>query len=190
MQKPNAILHMTVYGLIFGFLLAMLYIWGVLMIFGMGWLFENWSDFFSIVLYTPFLWGALPGAAFGFIGGLLLWFLTRNMPIPFSDKEMAVRQRVASYGAGGLVFLGMVFVLTQVGLATTCLILPPPVIAAVAATYGVDRYFIKLRAWGSVGKAKNKAKHSPTNQLAYDYAADDDALLTDESHQQSNDTRR
>jgi hypothetical protein len=191
MRKPNAILHMTVYGLIYGFLLAMVYVWGVVMITGMGWLFRNQTDFFHMVLYTPFVWGALPGAVFGFIGGWILWFLTWNIQLPFIEKEMAARQQVASWVIGGLACLGMGVVLTQLNMGSmACFLIPPPLIAAVTAAYAIDRYFLKLHAWGNIGKMKNKAKLGLTNQLAYEDTAADASFLEAESPEQIEDTRR
>jgi hypothetical protein len=194
MQKPNAVLHMTGYGLVYGLLLGMLYIWGIFMLtsFGDGGL--QLGDLFSMVMstaYFAFIFGALPGAVMGFVEGWMLWLLTRNVQLPITEAEIAARRKVAFGVIGGLTFLGMGALLLLIfGSLLSMLIITPPFVAGAAAVYAVHRYFLKLRAWGSIGKAKNKAKHAPTNQLAYEDAADDDALLADESHQQFNDTRR
>jgi hypothetical protein len=171
----------------------MLYIWAIFMLtsFGDGGL--QLADLFSMVMgtaYFAFLFGALPGAVMGFVEGWMLWYLTRNVELPISEAEVVARRKVAFGVVGGLTFLGMgALLLLLFGSFLSLWVITPPFVAGAAAVYAVHRYFLKLRAWGSIGKAKNKAKHAPTNQLAYEDATDDDALLTDESPQQLNDTR-
>jgi hypothetical protein len=194
MQKPNAILHMTGYGLVYGLLLGMLYIWGIFMLtsFGDGGLqLGNMVSMVMSTAYFAFIFGALPGAVMGFVEGWILWYLTRNVELPLTEAEIVSRRNTAFTVVGGLTFLGMgALLLLLFGGFLSMLIITPPFVAGAAAVYAVHRYFLKLRAWGSVGKAKNKAKHAPTNQLAYDDAADDDSFLADEASKQVNNTRR
>jgi hypothetical protein len=191
MQKPNAILHMTGYGIIYGLLLAMLFIWSILML-NMRGAGMPLPQLFGMVLSTAYfalIFGGLPGAVMGFVEGWILWFLTRSVRLPITEAEVTSRRNTAFIAIGGLTFIGMgALLLALLGISFVTII--PPFIAGAAAVYAVHRYFLKLRTWGSVGKAKNKAKHAPTNQLSYEDAADDDALLADESHQQIEDTRR
>jgi hypothetical protein len=191
MQKPNAILHMTGYGIIYGLLLAMLFIWSILML-NMRGAGMPLPQLFGMVLSTAYfalIFGGLPGAVMGFVEGWILWFLTRNVRLPITEAEVTSRRNTAFIAIGGLTFIGMgALLLSLLGISFVTII--PPFIAGAAAVYAVHRYFLKLRTWGSAGKAKNKAKHAPTNQLSYEDAADDDALLADESHQQIEDTRR
>src|SRR5688572_21446434 len=167
MQKPNAILHMTGYGIIYGLLLGMLYIWGIFMLTSTGGTDLQLRDIFSMVMgtaYFAFIFGALPGAVMGFIEGWMLWFLTRNLQLPITEAEIVARRKVALGVMGGLTFLGMgALLLLMFGNFISLFIITPPFVAAAAAVYAVHRYFLKLRAWGSVGKTKNKAKHTPTN---------------------------
>ena len=193
MRKPNAILHMTSYGLIYGLLLGMLFVWFILMNANRVDGTMPWDVLLQAVLGTAnlaFVFGALPGAVMGFIEGWILWFLTRNVQLPIIESEIATRRNVVFGVMGGLTFLGMYALISllsggYVGLLT----IMPPVIAAFAAIYAVHRYFLKLRAWGNVGKVKNKAKHSLTNQLAYEDAAEDDGFMLsqDVAHQQMQD---
>ena len=189
MRKPNAVLHMTSYGLIYGLLLGMLYIWGFFLLTstGAGLPLRQLLGMVMSTSYFALIFGGLPGAVMGFIEGWILWYLTRNMQMPITEAEIATRRKVAFGVMGGLTFVGMGALLTLMfGFESfvSILIIIPPFIAAFAAMYAVHRYFLKLRAWGSVGKAKNKAKHSLTNQLAYDNATDDEQVLADESRQQ------
>jgi len=198
MQKPNAILHMTGYGLIYGLLLAMLYIWSILLLASLGG-GVSLGGSLSMILSTAYfalILGAIPGTIMGFVEGWLLWYLTRNIQLPITEAEIATRRKVALGVLGGLTFAGMLalFMNLFVNASFTVFMIPPyvipPFIAAAAAMYAVHRYFLKLQAWGSGGKAKNKAKHAPTNQLADEDATDDDSVLTDEASKQINNTRR
>jgi hypothetical protein len=192
MQKPNAILHMTGYGLVYGLLLGMLYIWGIFMLTSTGGTDLQLRDIFSMVMgtaYFAFIFGALPGAVMGFVEGWMLWFLTRNMQLPITEAEIAARRKVALGVMGGLTFLGMgALLLLMFGNFLSLLIITPPFVAAAAAVYAVHRYFLKLRAWGSIGKAKNKEKHGLKNQLAYEDAAEAKNYLVDKgvNQQQKN----
>ena len=191
MQKPNAILHMTGYGLIYGFLLGMLYIWAFFLLSSSG----GGGELFGMVMgtaYFAFIFGALPGAVMGFIEGWILWFLTRNVQLPITDEAFDTQRNVAFGVMGGLTFVGMgALLLMMFGGFLNFLIIAPPFIAAFAAIYAVHRYFLKLRTWGSsIGKAKNKAKQSLTNQLAYEDSDADKQSLVDESDKEAQDTRR
>jgi hypothetical protein len=189
MQKPNAMLHMTGYGIIYGLLLAMLFIWSILML-NMRGAGMPLPQLFGMVLSTAYfalIFGGLPGAIMGFIEGWILWFLTRNVQLPLTDAEVTSRRNIAFIAIGGLTFIGMgALLLALLGISFVTTI--PPFIAGAAAVYAVHRYFLKLRAWGSVGKAKNKAKHAPANQLAYEDAAEPENYLVDEdvNQQQKN----
>jgi hypothetical protein len=192
MQKPNAILHMTGYGLIYGLLLAMLYIWGFFLVTSLG-AEMAWQELLSMVMstgYFAFIFGGLPGAVLGLVEGWMLWYLTRSIQLPLLEAEIATRRKVALGVMGGITFVSMAGLLAFLFGFLTFLIIAPPFIAAFAAMYAVHRYFLKLRAWGNIGKAKNKAKHSLTNQLADEAAAPSEQVLADEIQQDIANTRR
>ena len=157
MRKPNSLLHMTLYGFIYGLLLAMLYIWGFLIISESG---ADVGTLFASA-YFAFIFGALPGVVMGFVEGIILWFIVRGAP-PLSDEATFKRTRNWAYGiVGSLTFLGMGAILMLLfGSQLAFLTILPPFIAAATALYAVRRYLLKLRAWDSVGKIKNKARHS------------------------------
>jgi uncharacterized membrane protein len=190
MQKPSAILHMMGYGLVYGFLLSVLYIF-----VGTIWHEKN-GDFVSSI-EVSFFTGALPGALLGFIDGCILRFLTRYLNVPIDVTDFRQKSNLSYFIIGGLTIAGMGLLMllpmiviiaeSDSWLTNLWFILPIP-IAVIAAIYAVHRYFLKLRAWGSVGKVKNKAKHTPTNQLAYDDAAEAENYLDDEgvNQQQKN----
>jgi hypothetical protein len=191
MRKPNAILHMTGYGLVYGLLLAMLYIWGYLILIETG-------DFGSMgatlgvigfVGYFAFLFGALPGGIMGFIEGWLLAFLTRDLQPPMSQEKYTSTRNLSLGIIGGLTFLGMTSLLTLLfGLPSLndvffwlIFTILPGLVAGGAAMYAVNRYMLKLRAWANIGKAKNDYKAK--NQLADSDTESETPLATEDEAQ-------
>jgi hypothetical protein len=192
MKKPGAVIHMTGYGLVYGLLLAMLYIWGFLIVTNLSeGLNFGWNEIWGAVGFTAyfaFVFGALPGGAMGFIEGWILKFLTRDIQPPL-EQDTYTGTRNLSFGIiGGLTFLGMASLLSVMfgaedSLFSLVFIVLPAVVAGGASMYAVNRYMLKLRAWGSIGKAKHD--HKIKNQLTYMDVADDDTSMVSESHSQS-----
>jgi hypothetical protein len=193
MRRPSAVLHMVLYGLIHGFLLSTLYVYIVdTLVMGGG--SVNLLGLIQTVYlfaFLSFFIGAVPGTILGFISGCILWYITRYIEPPI-DTDNIQKSRNRAYAIiGSLTLLGisclvipiMLFLLKDSVESEKFLILwfglPLP-IASFAAIYAVHRYFLKLQAWGSVGKVKNKAKHVPTNQLAYTDTAEAENYRMDE----------
>jgi hypothetical protein len=191
MRKPNAILHMTGYGLVYGLLLAMLYIWGYLILIDTG-------DFGSMgatlgvlgfVGFYSFIFGAIPGGIMGFVEGWLLAFLTRDLQPPMSQEKYISTRNLSLGIIGGLTFLGMTSLLTLLfGLPSLndfffwmVFTILPALVAGGAAMYAVNRYMLKLRAWANVGKAKNDYKAK--NQMAYTDTESETPLSTEDEAQ-------
>jgi MFS family permease len=202
MRKPSAVKHMTSYGFVAGILLPMMFWWIGMAIGREGIDLSRILRSFAVSAYMAFFIGAVPGTILGFIGGYILHFMTKHIDPHFHINHYRKIRTQALIVVGGFTLLGMSLLVFSVSWLLQVeglwrplrdirwLPTPPIPIYALVAIYSVHRYFLKLRAWGNVGKMKNKAKHAPTNQLEYDDAADDDAFLADESPQQINNTRR
>ncbi|MDQ7027850.1 MAG: hypothetical protein Q9P01_22335 [Anaerolineae bacterium] len=182
MKKPSAVLHMTGYGLVYGFLLAMLYTWSFVIVLG-G---TGGADWEAIVFTLPFglLFGALPGAVMGFIEGWILRYKTRDIQIPLNQTDWSNTRKSARKTIGGLTFLLMFGLLSLLfgGWTNFLLTTIPAAIAGGAAAYAVNRYMKKLRVWGNIGKMKNDYKTK--NQLADTDSTNNAAHLTTETDSQ------
>ena len=196
MKKPNAVLHMMGYGLIYGWLLAMLYIWGYLLLTGLiSSRLTRWNDIWDALGfagYSAFIFGALPGIVFGFLTGWILWFVTRHLqPSPHENEYVHVWKRGLKT-VGGFSFVAMVSLLILLFgdlfryspslFPWMVLTILPAFIAAGTAMYAVHRYMLRLWAWANVGKAKND--HKLKNQLVYDDVGQDALLITKAESQQ------
>ena len=176
MKKPNAVLHMMGYGLIYGWLLAMLFIMVIVLLEerngGTMWYLSLKE--FSVFGYLAFTLGAIPGVVLGFIEGWILWLFTRRVKPPVNAEQLEGIRILTTTIIGVLTFAGMASVLLLLfsfGTLASFFILTPATLAGGAAAYAVHRYILKLRAWANVGKAKND--HKLKNQLAYGDAPDD-----------------
>ena len=160
MRKPNAIKHMFLYGLVYGWLLAMLYFWAFLLFSGESGTVDFGAIFGS--LYFSFIFGGLPGAVMGFFEGLLLWGITRKFSRPLDD-DLFQRYTLKAYALAGLLTASGMSLIVQLlfgsGAFLYWFLLLPIFISGGAAIYATRRYMLKLSAWGMVSdKPKNKAK--------------------------------
>jgi hypothetical protein len=197
MQKPNAIFHMMRYGFVYGFVLAMLYIWICRAMVSASNI-EEPSVFGSMLAFAfiSFSLGALPGAFFGLIDGFVLNLLVSQVHISVDARRILSYLVLGALTLAGMSFLTLSFApifsspdFTLFGTQRNGLWFSLPIpIAMFASIYAVHRYFLKLSAWGSVGKAKNKEKHGLKNQLAYEDAAEAKNYLVDKgvNQQQKN----
>ncbi len=187
-KRPNPFWHMMSWGLSSGFILALSYI-VVLVDFANG-SFTDWIELlFSPFLYwLAFVFGGVPGAGMGFFLALALWGMLRNVPLPFT-KEAMNQKRVAVYSsvAGITLFLSFILVTIFLGGLFEPLLIAPPVIAAIAATYVAHRYMYRLRLWsGGMESRKSKAKN---DALAVSRLVDDapDTMQMDDAPSQKQD---
>jgi hypothetical protein len=193
MKKPNAVLHMMGYGLIYGWLLAMLFIMLIAMLGERnGW--TTWYvslQEFSVSARLAFIFGAVPGAIMGFIEGWILWLFTRHVKPQIHPEQLAGIRILTTTIIGVLTFAGMAGVLLLLFpgfMPLSPLIFIPPIIAGGAAAYAVHRYLLKLRKWVNIGKVKNDYKAK--NQLAYDDMKHDNLLTAESESQQDSLTSR
>jgi hypothetical protein len=188
MKRPNAILHMTGYGLFYG--LGILYV-GFLMFF--LWLGindtkpEELSLQFSIVAAFLFgsLFGTLPGLVIGFIEGCILWSLTRTFELPMSKTKFENKRKYAMKFIGCFAFIAMLFLMGLLyddSMVALLFIVIPSFLAAAEGAYAVHRYMLKLRAWANVGKVKND--HKLKNQLTDTDFRQNGVPLTNEAESQ------
>jgi hypothetical protein len=190
MRKPNAILHMLLWGAGSGIILALLYIG---FIAGLGG--ASIAEMLSFVVTTAglaFVLGGGAGAILGLVDGIVLWLVMRNVPMPFTRRDMlAIRYRV--YAAIGLTTSIGGFLLTSLAFGTSWfyyvgfLLFFPPLIAGIASAYAAHRYLFRLRLWseslygGQKEKAKNveRLEDKPKNETGY--FSEEDAEAEQES---------
>ncbi|MEM9955562.1 MAG: hypothetical protein AAF846_28425 [Chloroflexota bacterium] len=162
-NRPNPTWHMASWGAVSGFILALFYLTVLI-------------DFFSsatdpnalLLLFNPmawwlsFLFGAIPGIIMGVIVSTPLWFMLRDVPLPFTKEAMRAK-RPSVYSINFLATFGLSLFLIytffgSIGLGGFLVV--PPFIAAIASTYVAHRYMYRLRLWsGGVESRKTKAKN-------------------------------
>jgi hypothetical protein len=196
MKKPNAISHMTTAGFTYGWLLAMLYIGGFLLLIGLvDGVPIGFSQIFGagiFKIYSGIIIGGIPGGALGLFEGFSLWFFSIEIEIPRNQKQINMRRFVASILIGILTGVVMAYITLPLAAEFTTsssdmfwLSLPIPM-AICASVYAVHRYMLKLSAWANMGKMKNE--HKLKHQLS-DTDLSDDISLSMEAQAQMNKAR-
>lgn len=160
-KRPNPFWHMMTWGLSSGFILALSYIIILFDFFDDG--FSNWLEILlnPIIYWLAFIFGGVPGVIMGLFLGLALWRMLRNVELPFTKADMK-RKRPVIYGAtfGITLLLSFFMISIFVGGFLNFLMLIPPFIAGIAATYVAHRYMYRLRLWsGGIDSRKSKAKN-------------------------------
>jgi hypothetical protein len=192
MKKPNAVLHMMGYGLVYGWLLAMLFIMVIVLLEqrngGTTW-YVSLQEF-SVSARLAFIFGAVPGAIMGFIEGWILWLFTRHVKPQIHPEQLAGIRILTVSIIGALTFAGMAGVLLllfPIVTLASLYILIPATLAGGAAAYAVHRYLLKLRTWANIGKTKNDYKAK--NQLADTNFTYDESPVTAKDEAQVNELR-
>lgn len=154
MRKPNALIHMALWGTTGGIGTASLYLIVLIVAFGAS--FDLWHLFVLAALY-----GGVPGAVLGVMDGLIVQAVLNDESISeLDDKRKVAQTRVAT-----LTFFGMLLFL---GLAISPMLfiyiyasLVPPIIAMSAAVYATKRYFLRVAELNGL-----KAKHRQDEEKA------------------------
>lgn len=192
-KRPNAIWHMTAWGVGSGFILALSYIVIVFDIL-------SWADggFNSLgLIFSPFIWfysfifGGIPGAIMGIIVGFALWRMMRHVPIPFTKADMiAKRPRVYTVIGGLTMLLSLLLILFFFGgglfgsFFDFLFLGIPPIIATIAATYAAHRYMFRLRLWsGGIETHKSKAKNDAVAASRLTDNTPNEAISTSDLHE-------
>ena len=161
MKKPSAVGHMTVYGLIYGFLLAMIYVLIVNQISAENLSLSETIGLFALMAWVSSLAGAVPGVVLGFISGYVLHLFTYRIHIPIDVIGLRQWRNLSYFVVGSLTLAGMSCISFMMLILVFASSAPPPTrwdmlwigvpmpIATFAAVYAVHRYFLKLRTWGS-----------------------------------------
>lgn len=152
MRKPNAIIHMALWGTAGGIATALLYLFLLLLMLNAS--FEAPGIFVLASLY-----GGVPGAVLGVIDGLIIRSVLNSAEI---DDLYYVRKK--SQARIGLVtFFGMLFFM---GIAISPMLFiyiyvsfVPPILAMVMAVYACKRYFMRVAALNGL-KAKLRSEES------------------------------
>ncbi|MDQ7027851.1 MAG: hypothetical protein Q9P01_22330 [Anaerolineae bacterium] len=194
MQKPNAVKHMALYGSVYGWLLAMLFLWAGIIAgrFGIG----EYS-FFDNVGYSAgisVLIGALPGAVMGAMLGHTIRRIFGKLKLPIDALDFKEARKKAYRHVEVNTFLAMSLLVLASYLAfarspsDVIFFSSPLLIGVLASLYTTNRYMVKFRAWAEFSKRKNEGK--PKKLFADDDSLDDDYLLTTESDSQAHYTKR
>lgn len=161
-NRPSAIWHMITWGFGSGFILALAYIVVISDIFNSGFNPEIIGLLISpFAWYLAFFFGGLPGAIMGFVVGIALSRLMRDIDIPFTKADM-IAKRGSVYGSISVLTFTMSAFLIFLFFSSIfdLIFMMPPFIAAIASTYAAHRYMFRLRLWsGSIETGKVKAKN-------------------------------
>jgi hypothetical protein len=170
MKHPNAIWHMIRWGFVSGTILAMLFI-----AFHASLSSPTSAELLKI-FFEPFFWmialvsGGGAGLILGFIDGVLLLQMTRDVYLPFTQEEMhAVRYKIYSViGITSIIgfYLWILFAEKSIRVRfTDSLGFSTPFIAGIAATYAAHRYLFRLRLWSKKAYENRKEKVKNSERL-------------------------
>jgi len=163
MKRPNAILHMILWGIGSGVLLGASYavIFALLISLGsMGSGFDAlvFGEFVALTGFGVFF-GALYGAPLGLVLGILTGFalrekLNRGFELPLTDESLLALRKSMDITIAAVAFFGTAVGLGLFfGLFDFFLVLIPAVISAGAATFAARRYLWRIT------QRKIKRKH-------------------------------
>ncbi len=190
-KRPNAITHMTLWGAIAGFLLAIIY-YNILffMVFYDSSEFNYWSELLNLSLLdwmkigVPF--GLVPGLVVGIINGLFHQRLLRDIAISspkFDSKPVYPGSFVLTTTLTITVFWSFYFPHI---LSYALLVIPFSVIAGLLGIFASFHYLCRLRRWSdSLYGRKSKAKIEEYYRLMDDETqAEESVTQIDEVHQE------
>jgi hypothetical protein len=184
-KRPSAKEHTEQYGMIYGFLLAMLYLFLGDTLFR----FNNSIPIFERLIAYGFIavfCGAVLGIVMGgFIGGNVDFYL-RSQSFPMDERTFQRTGRIVQILTASSCLLVMVLLMgfylflalrhptSFRGFFWFSL---PMGVSTIAAMYSTHRYMQKLKVLGFVHERKSKAKHEMSHQMAGDVAADDNIVI-------------
>ena len=154
MQKPNAFIHMTLWGFVGGAILGAIY--AVSLTFIDSFIRRVFS-FFEALSAGAF-YGGFAGLVLGAFCGVILWAGLHHLQPPIDKNLLLTYQKRVSWAFAIITFVGM-FIVSPVfllGAANDLFIIVPPIVAGFGAFTVTRRYFTKLATYSEKGKRKPK----------------------------------
>lgn len=185
MRRPNAIIHMALWGTAGGIVTALVYL--LLLVLGFGAEFEWWNIFVLASLY-----GGVPGVVLGVIDGILIQRVLDNESL----EDLIAKRKNAQTRVATTTFLGMLFFL---GVAISPMLFIyiyvsfiPPILAMVTAVYATKRYFRRVAELNNLKEKLDEAARNEAQieRLALRASQQQQALANDFAHNQKAQQRR
>lgn len=172
MQKPNAVIHMALWGTAGGIATAFVYLLLFIGIFRAS--FELWHIFVLASLY-----GGVPGVVLGVIDGMLI----RSIMADENKSDLDLKRKQAQTKVAFTTFIGMLFFL---GLAVSPMLFIyiyasfiPPILAMAMAVYASKRYFRRVAELnGLKAKLEQDRQSQGIERLALQISEQRDSIST------------
>jgi hypothetical protein len=185
MRKPNAIIHMALWGTAGGIATALVYLSLLITVFGAD--FELWRIFVLASLY-----GGVPGVVLGVIDGMIVQATMNDN----SRRDLDLKRKTAETKVGLITFFGMLLFL---GIAISPMLFIylyvsfiPALFAMATAAYATKRYFMRVAELNGL-KAKldqNRQQNRRIERLALRVSEQRQALSNDFVNAQRGQHRR
>jgi hypothetical protein len=167
---------MLTWGIVTGTLFIgsfLIYLSGIDLTVSVSDLFVNLSN-----LLAAFVNGSLIGAFVGFMSGSVLWWLMRDVPMPFTEADMQVQQlrvhtrmiaipiALSSLLVAAAYFISANGFIWALGYFTMLLL--PTLIASLISMFAAHHYLLRLQGWSKqydLRKAKDKYENFDMRSL-------------------------